>query len=120
MAPNLFGRNRVRRVAILRMAVGRHRQPEMTAQRVMLVFGAEQSALLQNRHDTLAEQREIPRPGHAKDETIRRASGKPTFDLFGDGLGRADEIGSKNAKAIGGLPQCQLFLRRHCRITRSG
>lgn len=51
----LFRRNGLAFTALLRIAVFRHRQPEMAPQGVMLIVVAEQAALLQNGDHPLAE-----------------------------------------------------------------
>jgi hypothetical protein len=63
----------------------------MAAQRIVLIFAPEHSAILQDRHDPVSERRER---GWLRDEEIESVGGtfdKPAFDLGCDSLRRADE-----------------------------
>ena len=80
---------------------------------VVGVFGAEQAALLQDRHHLFAEDGEIAGPSDAEIEAVAGPADEPALDGVGDGPGRADEIGAPDAEAVGRLAQSQVLLARH-------
>ncbi len=84
----------------------------MAAQRVRLIFGAEQTSLLQNRDDQLDEIVQGTRDIRLNNESVCRFLQKPMLNQIGNMLGSADELAFRCRRIERGLAQCPVFFPR--------
>ena len=99
------------RLALLRVAVDRERQPEVAAQRVGLVLAPVQPALLEDRHHRVDEVLQLVADPEGQVEAVKGAVLEPALYLVGHGGWRADERpGPVLRSRLDGLAQCPAVL----------